>query len=139
MAGPELEGGLVKAGWRAHHHDPKDQGLQWPYLPPSFPLPAHLFTEEVDIWCCTWDAEHKSRNCFCQSGYRVLEMPPLWLVLMPQKMMKEEEEAFWYGLDVEMREELELGLPPPNVQLAKVGQRILWRAELEPAQEGPPL
>ena len=47
--GPELEGGVVKAGWWAHCQDPTNQGLQWPYLVPCFPLPSCLFLEEVDI------------------------------------------------------------------------------------------
>ena len=59
---------------------------------------------------------------------------------MPQKMMEEEEEgAFWYGLDVETREELELGVPTLNIQLEYVGWWVPWRPEPEPAPEGPPL
>ena len=37
IAGPELVGGVIKAGWWEHHCEPKDQGLQRPYLPPCFP------------------------------------------------------------------------------------------------------
>ena len=44
-----LEGGVVKAGWRVLRRDPDDRGSQWPYLPPCFPLPRHLYIEEVDI------------------------------------------------------------------------------------------
>ena len=109
----------MKVGWQAHCHDPEDQGLQWPYLPPYFPLLTHLFIEEVGIQRHTGDAEHKSHNCLHQIGYRVLEMPPLQLVPMLQKMTKEEEEeeeeAFWCGLDIETGEELELGPLPPNI------------------------
>ena len=38
----------------------------------------------------------------------VLEMPPLWLVLMPQRMMREEEEAFSNRLEIVTGEDLEL-------------------------------
>ena len=38
-----------------------------------------------------------------------------------------------------MREELELGPPPPNVQLEGVGQWVSWGPELQLVQEGPPL
>ena len=38
-----LEGGVVKVGWWAHRQDPGDRGSQWPYLPPRFPLPHHLY------------------------------------------------------------------------------------------------
>ena len=47
---PELEGGVVKAGCQTHCQDATDWGLQWLYLPPCFPLPSHLFLEEVGIW-----------------------------------------------------------------------------------------
>ena len=52
---------------------------------------------------------------------------------------EEEEEAFWCRLDVAMGEELELGPPPPNVQLEEAGRQVPWGPALEPAQEGPPL
>ena len=42
-------------------------------------------------------------------------MPLLWLLSMPQKMTGEEEGAFWHGLDMELREELELGATPINI------------------------
>ena len=58
--GAVLEGGMVKVGWRAHHRDPADRGSQWPYLPPCFPLPHHLYIEEVDIQHWVWDTERKS-------------------------------------------------------------------------------
>ena len=70
-------GGVVKVGWQVHRCNPKDQGLQCPYIPLHFPLPSRLFMEEVDIQHCAWDTVHKFHNHFFQSGYRVLEMPPL--------------------------------------------------------------
>ena len=66
-------------------------------------------------------------------------MPPLQLVLMLQRMMKEKEEAFWHGLDVAMGEELELGPAPLTIQLEEVGQQVAWWPAVELAQEGPPL
>ena len=66
-------------------------------------------------------------------------MPPLWQVPMLQKMMTAQEDAFWYGLDVEMGEELELGPPPLTVQLEEVAWQIPWGPVVEPAQEGRPL
>ena len=62
-SGLVLEGGVVKAGWRAHHLDPPNRGSQWPYLPLHFPLPSHLYIEEVDIRRCAQDAERKSWDC----------------------------------------------------------------------------
>ena len=58
---------------------------------------------------------------------------------MPQKMMWEGEETFWHGLDIEMEEELELGPPPPTIQLEEAGWWVPWGPAVEPAQEGPPL
>ena len=67
-------------------------------------------------------------------------MPPVWLVPMLQKMMKEEEEeAFWHRLYLEMGGELEVGPLHPKVQLEEVGWWVLWGPELEPVQEGMPL
>ena len=40
---------------------------------------------------------------------------------MPQKISEEEEVAFWHRLDVETREELELGVPSLDIQLEDVG------------------
>ena len=105
----------MKVGWQAHCRDPEDRGLQWPYLPLRFPLPSHLFMEELDICGCAWDAKQKSCNHSHQSVYRVFVMPPLQLVLMLRKMVEEEEGAFWHRLDLEMQEELDLGPPPPNI------------------------
>ena len=36
-------------------------------------------------------------------------------------------------------EDLELGRPPPRVQLEEVGWRIPWMPAVEPAEEGSPL
>ena len=36
-------------------------------------------------------------------------------------------------------EELELGMPHPDVQLEDVGWRVWWGPEPEPVAEGPPL
>ena len=51
-------------------------------------------------------------------------MPPLRLLPMPQRMLKEQEEDFWWGQDMAMGEELELGPPPPTVQLEEAGWQI---------------
>ena len=40
---------------------------------------------------------------------------------MLQRMSEEEEAAFWHRLDVEIGEELELGVPPLDIQLRDVG------------------
>ena len=61
---------------------------------------------------------------------------PLWLMLMPQRMLGKEGAAFWNGLDLEMEGELELGVPPPDVQLENVGQQMCWGLEPEPVEEG---
>ena len=62
MAGPELEGGVVKAGWRVSRKDPTNRASLWPYMPPRFPLPRHLYSEEMDIRRHARDAERKSRE-----------------------------------------------------------------------------
>ena len=79
--------------------------------------PSHLFLEEVDIQNWAQDTECKSHNHFWQRSYRVLEMPPLQQVPMMQRMLKEQEEAFWCRLDMVTGEELEMGPPPPTIQL----------------------
>ena len=60
--GPELEGGVVKAGWRVSRWDPTDRASMWPYMPPCIPFPRHLYSEEMDIRCRARDAERKSRE-----------------------------------------------------------------------------
>ena len=49
-------------------------------------------------------------------------MPPLWLLPMLQRISKEQEEEFWCGRDLMTGEELELGRPPPRVQLEEAGR-----------------
>ena len=66
-------------------------------------------------------------------------MPPLRQVLMLQRMSKEQEEAFWCGLDVAIGEELEMGPPPPTIQLEEAGWWVLWGLVVELAEEGLPL
>ena len=58
--GPELEGGVVKAGWWVSRQDPTDRASMWPYMPPRIPLPRHLYSEEMDIQRRARDAERKS-------------------------------------------------------------------------------
>ena len=58
---------------------------------------------------------------------------------MPWRLSHTEEENFWKGQDVATGEDLELGRPPPRVQLEEVGQKIPWMPEVEPAEEGSPL
>ena len=66
-------------------------------------------------------------------------MPPLLQVPMPQRMLKEQEDAFWHKLDVAMGEELEMGPPPLTVQLEEAGWWVPWGLAVEPAEEGLPL
>ena len=75
---PELVGGVVKAGWRVHRHDLEDCGLQWPYVPPHFPLPTDLFFKEIEICQYAWDSEWKSQDCFHRGAYGVFKLPELW-------------------------------------------------------------
>ena len=42
--------------------------------------------------------------------------------------MTEEEVAFWHGLDLEIREELELRVPPLDIWIEDVGWRVQWGA-----------
>ena len=53
---------MVKAGWRASRKDPTDRASMWPYLPPRFPLPNHLYVEEMVVRRRARDAERKSRE-----------------------------------------------------------------------------
>ena len=50
-----------------------------------------------------------------------------------------EEKNFWWGRDLMMGEELELGPPPPRVQLEEAGWWVPWGLGVEPAVEGSPL
>ena len=38
-----------------------------------------------------------------------------------------------------MGEELEMGPPPPSIQLEEASQQVPWGLVVEPAEEGPPL
>ena len=64
-------------------------------------------------------------------------LPPLWLLPMLQTMMAKEEEAFWLKLDLKMGEELELGVPPPNVGIEDMGWWVRWGPEPMLVQKGP--
>ena len=81
-----MEGGVVKAGWRVSRRDPADRASMWPYMPPRFPLPCHLYSEEMDIWHRARDAERKSREHLRMGGHRVLKMPPLRELPMPWRL-----------------------------------------------------
>ena len=47
------------------------------------------------------------------------------------KIIEEEEGTFWHWLDLEMREELELGVLTPNIWLEDMGRQIPWGPEPE--------
>ena len=47
-----------------------------------------------------------------------------------------EDKDFWWGRDLMMGEELELGPPPHRVQLEDVRRPIPWGLVVEPAKEG---
>ena len=66
-------------------------------------------------------------------------MPPLQLLPILQRMSVAQEENFWWAWDVVTGEKLELGPPPPTIQLEEVGQRIPWGPAVELAEEGLPL
>ena len=48
---------------------------------------------------------------------------------MAQKILTKEEVVFWYGLNLEMGKELELGVPSLDIQLEDVGQWVPWGLE----------
>ena len=83
----------MKAGWWAHHHDPEDIGLQWPYISLSFPLSSCFFLEKVNIWHHAQDAKQKPQNHSHKSGYRVFVLPLLQLIPILQKVTSKEEVA----------------------------------------------
>ena len=58
---------------------------------------------------------------------------------MLQRMMGKKEAAFWYRVYLKIGEELELGVPPPDVWIENMGQRVLWGPEPELVKEGPPV
>ena len=105
----------------------------WPYLPPPFPLPRHLYSEEMEVRHRARDMERKSWECLQLGGYRVLKMQPLRDLLLPWRLSNEEEQRFWRGRDVETGGDLGLGRPPPRVGLEEAGRRVQWRSALEPA------
>ena len=76
-SGLELVGGVVKVGWRVHHRNPEDRGLQWPYISPHFPLPTDLFFKDIEIRHPAWDFKQKSRDHFYHGGYQVFRLPKL--------------------------------------------------------------
>ena len=55
---------------------------------------------------------------------------------MPQQMMGEEEEHFWLRQDLESGDLLELGVPPEDIQMEEVGERVVWGLAIELAPEG---
>ena len=79
------------------------------------------------------------RTTLRQGSHWVLKMPPLQLLPMPWRLLAMEEENFWWGRDMMMGKELELGPPPPRVQLEEVGRWIPLGPVEEPAKEGSPL
>ena len=76
---------------------------------------------------------------FRRGGYWVFRLPKLRLILIPQRITVEEEECFWHGQDLASGKALELGIPPKDVQMEEVGERVTWQPAIEPAPEGPPL
>ena len=54
-------------------------------------------------------------------------------------MTVKEEKHFWLGQDLASSKALELGVPPEDVQIEEVGERVMWGPAIEPASEGPPL
>ena len=68
--------------------------------------------------------EWKSRDRFHYGGYQVFRLPELRLIPMPQRMTVEEEKCFWLGQDLASGETLELGVPPKDVQMEEVGERV---------------
>ena len=58
---------------------------------------------------------------------------------MLQCIMGEEEECFWLGQDLESSKVLELGIPPKDIQMEEVGERVAWGPAIEPVLECPPL
>ena len=58
---------------------------------------------------------------------------------MLQWMTDEEEKRFWLRQDLASSKALELGIPPKDVQMKEVGERVMWGPAIEPAPEEPPL
>ena len=55
---------------------------------------------------------------------------------MPQRMAAKEEEAFWLRLDLGTGEDLELGVPLPDLWIEDMGQWLWWGPEPVLAQGG---
>ena len=66
-------------------------------------------------------------------------LPVLQLLPMPQRRTAKQEEEFLYRLHIEMGEQLELGVLPPNIRIEDVSWQVRWGLELVLVQEGPPL
>ena len=49
------------------------------------------------------------------------------------------EKCFWQRQDLVSRKALELGVPPRDVQMEEVGERVMWGPAIEPVLEGLPL
>ena len=58
---------------------------------------------------------------------------------MLRQMMVEEEKRFWLSQNLASSKALELGVPPKDVQMEEVGERVMWGPAIEPAPEGLPL
>ena len=56
-----------------------------------------------------------------------------------KKITVEEEKRFWHGQDLASSKALELGIPPKDMQMEEVGDRVMWGPVIELALEGPPL
>ena len=54
-------------------------------------------------------------------------------------MTVEEEKCFWRSQDLASSKALELGVPPKDIQMEEVGERVMWGPAIELAPEGPPL
>ena len=98
----------------------------WPYLPPCFAPPRHLYAEEMDIRRRARDAERKSRDHLRMGGYRILKMLLLRDLPMPWRLGELEEQKFWKGKNVAMGGGLGLGHPPPGARLEEAGRWIPW-------------
>ena len=122
-------GGVVKAGWPVSRRDPTDRASMWPYLPPRFVLPRHLYTEDMEIRHRARDTERKSRDHLRMGGYWVLKMLPLRDLPMPWRLGDSEEKKFWKGKNMAMGGDLGLGCPPPGVRLEEARRWIPWMPE----------
>ena len=58
---------------------------------------------------------------------------------MPWQMMVEEEKRFWLSQDLASGKALKVGVPPKDIQIEEVGERVMWGLAIEPAPERLPL